>query len=337
MNNPWEERQTLRDIIDGLNSAIAMNHQRLDSKQIDPIKLNKLIYLAVHEFELDITYRWFKYGSDFTKHGNVDIASVHAVPINDLPSPDSPRIADSREQREDLPPTPRDYKHFFEREVEDIDKIFTDETRDYLRTFYRDYAPEPYENLYAECAVLQKSLDEIGDADNPGSIIYRRADDLLEEISSVRHEVNAISDLNQQSKPFGRFLKLLKDVVVTVESRKGEITNRQKQAIESLVYFFYEVAWLLIALKIASKESHGPQGENWRTGAKARLEEQEETYTDELYAIYRQCIESGLIADELLKFRQLSADEREERPMTAVEKRGFKEWKGVSVEANQYL
>lgn len=336
MNNPWEERQILRDIIDGLNSAIAMNYQRLGFEEIDPIKLNKLIYLAVHEFELDISYRWFKYGSDFTKHGNVDVASVHAVPINDLPSPDSPRIADSREE-DDLPPTPRDYKHFFEREIENIDRIFTEETREYLRSFYQNYAPEPYEDLYAECAVLQKSIDEIGSADNPGSIIYRQADELLDEISSVRHEVNRIPDLNQQSKPFGRFLKLLKDVVVTVESREGEITNSQKQAIESLVYFFYEVAWLLIALKIASKKSHGPQEESWKTGAKERLKEQEETYSDELYAIYRQCIESDLIDDELLKFRQLSADERESRPMPDVEKRGLEEWKGVSAEANQYL
>jgi len=337
MTTPWEERQIIQGVVDGLNAAIAANPSSWDYDELDPIKLNKLLFIAVDHFDLDITYRWFKYGSDFTKHPPVSVTSIYPTAINDLASPDKPRLADSVDEDDEISPTPRDYKHFFEREADGIERIFTDNTREYLRSFYTDYAPSELQELYAECAVLQTSLDEIIDADNPGSLIYERTDELLNEITAVKQKVKKTDFLKNQAKPFGRFSRLFKDVIVTVESREGEITNRQNQVIDDLVYFFYENAWLLVSLKIASRHTHGPNADNWIKGANVRLAELEESFSTDMYSIYRQCVEADLIGNELLKFWKRTLSEEEHRPTLPVEERAFDEWRGSSQEANRQL
>lgn len=337
MTTPWEERQILRDIVDGLNAAIAANPLSWDSDDIDPIKLNKLVYLAVDHFDLNVTYRWFKYGADLTKHEPVSVDRVGPVSINSLPSPDTPRLGDAIEDEEEMPPTPRDFKHFFVRELDDIGRIFEDDTRDYLREFYTDYAPEPFDQLYPECAVLQKSLDELARSDDPGEYIHQNADELLEDISRVKNEVESISLLHDQARPFGRFCDLLKDVIVSVEAEDGEVSRRGEQTLRDLVFFFYETAWLLVSLKIASANAEGPAAESWRRNASGRLGDLEANYTDELYALFRQCVDAELIGEDLLEFWPSHDSTIETRGVNEIERQGIDEWSGVGEEVSRLL
>jgi hypothetical protein len=52
-----DEDDLLKDIEEGVE--IAINRLGYDRDAVDPIKFNKLAYLAIHEFDLPITYGWY--------------------------------------------------------------------------------------------------------------------------------------------------------------------------------------------------------------------------------------------------------------------------------------
>lgn len=337
MASNWEENQLLRDIVDGLNAAIAANAPEWRADSIDSIRFNKLLYLAVEEFDLDVTYRWYRYGADFKKHG-FDESMVRAQRITDLPSPDTSRLeVEPNVELDAGPPSPRQVKHFYEEELSGFEDIFTDATREFLYEFYEGYAPAGYEELYAECAVLQKSLDSLADSDDPLSRIRERGDDIISEIRAVKRAASTTPDLTEDAAPFGTFLDLFMDVIASVDSGAIDPDRTAGTVITDMVYFFYENAWARLAARIGMEESHGPDAQEWADDSEEARDRIKETYSQDLNGLYRRCLRNNLLTEAFEEQWEAKIFGRDETHFNDVERRGFAEWKGASREASEEL
>lgn len=335
MTTGWEEKQILYDVVDGLNAAI--DAQEWDSEKLDPIKFNKLLFKAVKAFDLPVTYRWYKYGTEFTKHG-VKVDEATGRGLVELPSPDEPRIEDPSNPLLDDLPSPARYKEFFEHEVADIDRLFRDETKDYLRTFYDDVATDNLSDVYSSCAVLQRSLDHIGHADDPGAAVSDVMPEIIDEIKALVRALMFCEDVADVDEKFKGYSDFLQDVLVTVtDERNGELRPRQNEMLRETIRFFYEEAWEIVALKIAIENTEGPNEFVWRKDAANRFSHLVDDYPRALQLLTRETAHAGLVSDALRDYMEPRSRKANAERQLELEERVAKEWGGVSKEANRHL
>jgi Fe-S-cluster formation regulator IscX/YfhJ len=338
MTTSWGETEALRDIVEGLGAAIA-EEKSWEKEQLDPIKFNKLLFLAVRDFELPITYQWYRYGADFTRQG-VHIDELAPRPLSEMPSPDEPRVSEAEFTSGDGLPSPADAKEFYLRNRDDIDQLFGEDTKEFLRSFYKDYAPEDLEEVYTACAVFQVSMDSIGHADEPGeakAFIEEHIDTLLDELKTLKVAVMRSEIISDVDERFFDYTDLLEDVLVTVADRDDELEATEERALESVVRFFYNEAWQLVALKIAVQETHGTNALEWRETSVVRFQQAVNEYDQNLSGLVDRCKRNDLIADELLEYHEPLIRPADGRNVSEAEERGFEEWKHTSDEAGPYL
>jgi len=291
MVTPWEENQILSDIMSGLGAAI--EESEVDPNKLSSIKLNKLLYLAVDDFGLPITYSWYKYGASLSGGQNdVSVENVPLRPVDQVPSPDEPSIGQDWEY-----PTPREYKYFFERDI-DLDNILREETKAYLRTFYDDYAPEEFRGLYVSSAILQKSLDELLDADIDE--FDTKLNTLSNTIEDELREVDSEILLNEyieseEEEAFTSYSYTLREAIEHASGNGISLTVEQVDAFRSILRFFYSHAWKYIALSISEQTAEGPSRRDMIRGAVTDLDNLEKNYTDELKALRDRAIKRELL------------------------------------------
>ena len=329
----WEQKQILRNIVDGLNAAVA--EQGLDPEEIDPIKLNKLLYLAVDHFDLPVTYWWYKYGSDFTFHG-IGPESVKPKALKELPTPTQPRLGPDDLDEDEGYPSPEQYKDFYVNHVQDLERLFEDDTKEYLRSFYRNYAPAELEDLYTACAVFQKTLDSIGYADNASEKTSEEIDTILQELRELDREVHIHPHLEDIQDEYSTYTELLKDVLVTVDEIEGRL-GESEEVYRDLIRFFYDGAWQIVAFKIASQNSHGSDAFERKEVANGRLQTLLDDWENDITGLRNRCERYELIADEFKSYEQPIAREASQSTKRELIDRARKEWDGVSREASRDL
>jgi hypothetical protein len=123
-----DEDDLLEDITEGVE--IAMYRRGYDADDIDPIKLNKLAYLAIEEYDLPITYGWYKYGPAPV---NVAHQSVSTIPRSEdeIASVDEPRIKNVNYDVR----SPEEYSYFYSDDLEEFGHVLEALTKEYLVEF----------------------------------------------------------------------------------------------------------------------------------------------------------------------------------------------------------
>lgn len=333
MTTPFEEELIIEDIIDGL--SIAIHEEGWDYDQIDPIKFNKLLYLAVQHFDLPVTYRWYQYGSDFTPHG-YDRGDVDPRPASDVGTPNEPSISDTSRSGEEYP-SPREIADFYATEVEGVETLFANDTKEYLQTFYQNYAPEGLEGIYTACSLLQKSLDNIGRAENPGDVANELADTVLEEVRTLNREVYGCELVSDVDRRFTEYASLLKDVIITVDDVQGDLNPAQEERLVDVVRFFYTKAWKFVALKIATERAEGNQAFEWRQTAGTRFTNLARTYDEELRFLRQQTERVGLVLDEFREYTEPIVRQANRSGESELSSDVAERWEGVSREAGREL
>lgn len=324
MTTPWEQGQLLRDVADGLRAAF--EQEDWDHEQLDPIRFNKLLYRAVDHFDLPITYRWYKYGSDFTQHGLTVDEHTQPADLQELPSPDEPRIESI--EGDHSPPTPRKYKDFFVSEFSG--EFFKNDTKQYLESFYQDYAPEELKDLYMTCAVFQKTLDSIGHSNDPGAKTTNQIDTILGELEELNREVLVYPAIADVDSKFHDYSDLLEDVLITVNDLEGDLDAWQEEIYQNVIRFFYEKAWKLVALKIAIERTNGPNAIDWRERDARRFTRMAGSYDDELAQLANQSTRAGLIADEFLQYQEPRSHHANNNRLREMEESIAEDWSTVS-------
>lgn len=338
MVTEWQERLLLQDIMDGLAAAIrdAESEGRdVDIDQLDSIKLNKLAYLAVNEFNVPVTYSWYLYGASLSD-SDVNVGYAIDAYESEIGTDYEPSIGD--EPWEQPGESPLTYKEFFLRDV-DLENIFRDKTKSYLEDFYSDYAPDKYEELYVACAIFQKSLDAIGENRGVGTE-RQQIETALDELNGLVEEVVFHEEFDEEVvEAFTLYTDLLKDVLVTLPEIE-EWTAYKRRTVYDVCSFFYNKAWKYVALRISEdmvEEINGPSWRSLLSGILDDVDEVSSTYEEDFRGIEQRCYESEIVAQE---FRRYTLDaeteedysERAEEDLEIVE-----EWEPASQEANEHL
>jgi hypothetical protein len=292
MITPWEEEQILHDVMDGLRAAIHELDMNPDS--LTSIKLNKIVYLAVREFDLPITYSWFKYGASLSDT-TVEVDYIEPTPLEELPNPDRPSVGHDWEY-----PTPEEYMYFFTENI-DLDHVFQETSKGYLEEFYHGYAPEMFAELYAKSAVLQKSIDDILDMDVEE--FNSRRDDitdrLLQELREINIELMMHEDFEDRIvDSFTAYTEILLEIFSRLDENPEDLETGQFSALNRVLKFYYSHAWKYVALDISERTVTGPSRRELLKGAVNELDGLEKNYEEDIQNIRQKCIETGLLDPE---------------------------------------
>jgi len=263
-----EERSLVDDIKEGIE--IALYREGHSAELVDDIKLNKLVYFANQEFDLGITYGWFKFGP-----APVDVATN---PTGDefgpqlSPKPETDVIAANRSRvpsEERHHPSPVDYADFFT-EFDEFEVMLETETKPYLRDFYERYAPEKYRDLYLSSIFLQLRIDEIPESVEfigENSDIYSEVSELLNDLYK---EILLIDTLSEVVEPFQYYKMVMKNVVAAA-NRKDSLEENSEQLIERIRDYFYNSTWYYVALLISKDTVTGENKDRLRSSIEDNL------------------------------------------------------------------
>lgn len=238
-----DEDDLLEDVKEGVD--IAMHRRGFDDGDVDPIKFNKLAYFAVEEFDLPITYGWYKYGPAPVNTASQSV-DVSPVPSNDVPAADEPRVQDVNHDNR----SPEEYSYFFSDDLEEFERIVKTSTKEYLVEFYFNHAPDRYRDLYIASAELQQIVDEI--TSDPSW--HEDAGQFLEIVETryprIVREVRSNPALGESVRPVESYERLLIDVLETASNRT-ELSEAQQRFVGRIIDFFYGGAWKYVALLIS--------------------------------------------------------------------------------------
>lgn len=304
-----EERALLEDIKEGVE--IALYEVGVPAENIDDIKLNKLVYFIIREFDLNITYGWYKYGpapvdvSD--AGGGSDSADLTLKSPSEIRASRRSRVPSQKHEHS----SPVEYAEFLV-EFEEFEKIIGTATKEYLLGFYEDNAPPKYKNLYVQCTHLQRSLDQFAtesDWENVDDDSIRQLD---EEINRVYGELLKISELEESVSAFRDYKRFFKNTISTAAAQE-EITERQEQFIEGAVRFFYQNTWRYPALLISKDTVTGDNTDRLRTSIEDQLADLRLRHGEDLNRLSEHSRLLGLQPNSARKIKQAeqysSADE----------------------------
>src|SRR5699024_3155177 len=231
------------DIKEGVE--IAMHREGYPADAVDPIKFNKLAYLAIQDLEIPITYGWYKYGP----------APVNVRRQDAQPTPKPAEDCRASSQARILTPdnrfrSPSEYSYYFTEDMPEFRQILRTPTKEFLVGFYEDYAPEPYFDIYTASVRLQQVIDEISedrDWHNEAEMYQQELDDRLSEI---KREILKEPTLSEAIDPFFEYSRLLKNVI-SGAAALNHINPSQQRFVSKLIDYFYGGAWNYVALAIS--------------------------------------------------------------------------------------
>lgn len=238
-----DEDDLLEDIKEGVE--IAIQRRGYESDDIDPIKFNKLTYIAVEEFGTPLTYGWYKYGPAPV---NVAHQSVNVRPrtADEIPAVDEPRVQSVNHEFM----SPEEYSYFFSEDLEEFGDILATPTKEYLVQFYFEYAPDRYRDLYIASAELQQVLDEMKTDPSWYAEKERYTSRLGEHFSRLVHEVESNTVLAESRDSLEDYEQLLLQIS-SGRSDKNSLSESQQRFVKRVVDYFYGGAWNYVALLIS--------------------------------------------------------------------------------------
>lgn len=272
-----DEDDLLADVKEGVE--IAMQRRGYDASDIDSIKFNKLAYHAVREYDVPITYGWYKYGP---APANVARRSVEVRPrpATDVPAVEEPRIHSANYDGR----SPEEYSYFFSEDLSEFEDVLETPTKEYLVRFYFEYAPDQYRDLYIAAAELQQTLDDIRADSSWHHDGETYVDRLREQFGHVLTEIASNPVLDESLKPMREY----EDVVVEIASvaaARSDLTEPQQRFLRRVVDYFYGGAWNYVALLVSRDTvelSPGTNGASLRNSIEEDLRELRNEYDTEL-------------------------------------------------------
>lgn len=281
-----EERSLMEDIKEGVE--IALDSFGASSADIDDIKVNKLAFLAIQEFDLEITFGWFKYGpapvDTATRSGakTESTLDLRPRPATEIRASDCSRVPSERQDH----PSPETYAEWFV-ESPEFERVLTTETKQYLEHFYQEYAPDRYKSLYLSCIALQQHLEPIDRdaAESPEEEFPVLDDDYHKTLATLLNEVYIdlleCPQLEEAVKPYSNYKRLLKDVIATA-SGEEELLEQDEVFISEVVEFFFTDTWTYVALLISQDTVRGDNDDKLRTNIESDLADFRTQYGEDI-------------------------------------------------------
>lgn len=236
----------------GLRGAIADIDINDPWQYSSDIKLQKLTYLAVERFDLNVTYSWYLAGAmvanervsidiqrrEATTTGYVQDNQAALADIKTGSTPRTSQYLDSNSPPNG--PSKQEIKQFYlhdidkvwqsreaKRELDTLESIWYTKGREFLETFYQELAPPKYKQLYLSSLRFRNLLSDISGALETNSrnsmqsslanfgqatTIPDRVDELAEVADTIMFEMESQSEFEACVEPFAAFFELVIDI-----------------------------------------------------------------------------------------------------------------------------
>lgn len=255
------------------------------------LKLNKLAYATIEEFELPLIRTWYKYGQ--------------YEPYEELRPKQLEPNNHRYEQKAYVASGQRNVVHL-EDLIEfllnlDLESIFEQELFDFLISNYEEWDPAPYTDAYVASTRVISVLEELH---------YAESEDLLANVGGLysefkdasidlRYELESIDQFEDDiHKHASTFLKSLEYALREVD--ESSVLDGEKRATltkSRRVYHGYVLPW--VALTISIDRAEGPENriEDFRDSGRDILRTDQNDYETHLKGWTTELNESGLTLD----------------------------------------
>jgi len=257
------EERVVEDLKEGLEIALFnkgievspyTDNFQLVAANPDLVWIDKLVYKAItgiQKEELPITYSWFRYGP--------------AAPLNTIkPENIHPNEIEFYKNsayinRVSSYPTPNEFSKFFENLIES-ENYFETELYDFLLTFYREEAPEPFRNLYIANLKIQQVLYDLSvmsrqnttniDAFLP--MIRTRFEEAATDLEFMLNSKNEFGISNDSISYLLRFIDLFEEFILELSSQNREPDHESKLIAQNLWGTYHAQLWKWISHQISN-------------------------------------------------------------------------------------
>jgi hypothetical protein len=283
--SPPDEDELREQVLEGLR--LALNDEfaagsTVDRRDLTKTEEEKLLYFAIRDFDLPLTYSWYLAGV------KTDSDSGSSAQIGSLPSPESPSLTAPTDQTEsvgesDVPSEVQKYRDYY-KETEFFDGytlkdvVYTEKT-EFLCDFYRactDGCADEYEDLYVHSTRLREKLEEIttlveqseqditlsnwGGGSDDGLLSRNEEKKFRRLVSELQLELARIDEVEECRTPVREATDEI-EIILTKLTHLSSLTDEQKEIVDGLDDFFYWYVWRYPALKISAETATGPKEE----------------------------------------------------------------------------
>lgn len=234
------------------------------------IKMNKIAYAAIEEFDLPLVRTWYRYGQ-FEPYQQIRPKSITVGQHSqDAYVPSS--------RRTDV--TQNDIKEFLlER---DLSSIFEKDLFEFLIDNYNEWDPEPYTDTYVASTKIIKILEEMETSDTDAFL--RQVGDLRNQFKQasldLRYEIKRIDTFGEDvHQHIDYYLQNLEDALIKVDET-SEVSDSQLEALKQSRVVYHEFVWPWAAINISLDKATGPVEEikKFDKSGKEKIEEDKKSF-----------------------------------------------------------
>lgn len=234
------------------------------------LKVNKLAYAAIEEFDLPLLRTWYKYGQ--------------YEPYEEL-RPKSLNVGDNDENayvpsglKKDV--TQESIKRYLLNR--DLKSVFKQDKFEFLIENYNEWDPEPYTNAYIASTKIIRVLENLNESDS--ETIVLQVGDLRSEFKQasidLRYKFDTVEafpdDLHDHAE---EYLTNLEDALVRIDDT-SEITDEQLETIQEARRVYHESVLPWAAMIISIDRARGPEKSlpDFLRRGQERLDKRKKTY-----------------------------------------------------------
>lgn len=225
----------------------------------DNIRINKLAYAVVEQYDLPAVRTWYKYGQflpyDVLKPKNLEIGRVTEL--------DEYVFSGRRHDYTvgDLVDRLREF---------DLRDLFEMDTYEFLRKNYRGFAPDDVELAYLASTDVIEVLQEAAgaSAETIRSEISEWREQIQEAALDIEYATENISYLPASAaEKLNWFVDTLADLLIAVEC-SGTVSSGAAEHLEKARNYYHELFWPITAMSISIEKIEGPDSERYRNRGK---------------------------------------------------------------------
>ena len=311
-----DEDDLREQVLEGLQ--LALNDEFLgpgttSRRDLTRTEEEKLLYFAIDEFNLPLTYSWYLAGaktkSNVGSSAQDSSAGTTSANMNLSVGP-SPTATNTNTS--DTDPEVERYREFFRTETffgnYNLEKVvYTDKT-EFLCDFYREFADEEYKDLYVHSTKLRQKLEDIeeliettnqdttlsnwGAGSDSGALSVSKEKEFRNLVSKFQLALAGIDDLNECRLPVRQATDEI-EIVLTKLTHLSSLTVEQREFLDGLGDFFYDSIWRYPTLKISENTAEGPKSNTLSTKRGRQFSTYDKKLHSQTEAFQQKRIEAG--------------------------------------------
>ncbi|OAQ51482.1 hypothetical protein HTG_18930 [Natrinema mahii] len=301
------EEDVVRDLYNGLSLAVKDCGLSDPGRYLNETKIHKLLYYAVDEFDLPVTYSWYLAGAHIAPE-RVSLEDFEQSYESVNRNFSSGKFVDNRTST-NLSQNVNEYRAFYKKVIE---RIWFTELNEFLREFYREEAPEEYKSLYLKSLDLrvmfkqaiedfketsdtqkQASLSQFSGGTN--NIVPDYHDEYTSLVEDIQLELANNSTLNHTTRSFNKFRIHTEPVIQQLcNLDSNEINRHHITILEETNRLYFMHAWQYPCLFISQETAVGPHKKDLIQEMNQRIEKFESNYERQIEYYTEKCIQSGI-------------------------------------------